>query len=68
MGMEWCKLGEVDWKNANAAQTIGKTMATIFWDPKGILLIRYMPKGSTITTATYSKIPFNDCNTIKSKL
>jgi histone-lysine N-methyltransferase SETMAR len=30
-----------------------KSMATIFWDRKGILLVKFMPQGTTINAAVY---------------
>jgi len=33
-------------------------MATVFWDRKGVLLVEFMPKGSTINSETY-------CETLK---
>ncbi|GBO38699.1 Histone-lysine N-methyltransferase SETMAR [Araneus ventricosus] len=32
-----------------------KCMATVFWDRKGVLLVEFMPRGTTITAASYSK-------------
>ncbi|KAG8228644.1 hypothetical protein J437_LFUL008295 [Ladona fulva] len=32
-----------------------KIMASIFWDWKGISLVDFMPKGTTINAAAYSK-------------
>ncbi len=31
----------------------GKVLATIFWDYKGVLLVEYCPKDSTVTSASY---------------
>ncbi|GBM08872.1 hypothetical protein AVEN_57424-1 [Araneus ventricosus] len=33
-----------------------KSMATVFWDRKGALLVEFMPRGTTITAASYNKI------------
>ncbi|GBO26654.1 Histone-lysine N-methyltransferase SETMAR [Araneus ventricosus] len=32
-----------------------KCLATVFWDRKGVLLVEFMPRGTTITAASYSK-------------
>ncbi|GBN32314.1 hypothetical protein AVEN_259622-1 [Araneus ventricosus] len=32
-----------------------KCMATVFWDRKGVLLVEFMPRGTTITATSYSK-------------
>lgn len=34
----------------------GKIMVTVFWNAKGILSIRYMPKGTTINADSYCEI------------
>jgi len=34
----------------------GKVMLTFFWDYNGPILEHYMPRGSTVTSATYSNI------------
>jgi histone-lysine N-methyltransferase SETMAR len=36
-------------KKARMQNSSGKLMVTVFWDMKGILLIGYLRKGSTIT-------------------
>lgn len=36
----------------------GKVMATVFWDRKGVLLIEFMPRGTTINSESY-------CETLK---
>ncbi|GBM92555.1 Histone-lysine N-methyltransferase SETMAR [Araneus ventricosus] len=32
-----------------------KCMATVFWDRKGVLLVEFMPRGTTITATSYIK-------------
>ncbi|GBL87308.1 Histone-lysine N-methyltransferase SETMAR [Araneus ventricosus] len=32
-----------------------KCVATVFWDRKGVLLVEFMPRGTTITAASYSE-------------
>lgn len=43
-------------KKAKIGVSVGKLMATVFWDAKGVLLMRYMPKGTMINAATYCTI------------
>lgn len=57
--MQWVHKGSPPPKKARTQSSAGKLMATVFWDQAGIILIEYMPKGTTITAATY-------CNTLKS--
>ena len=37
-------------------KSAGKFLASIFWDQDGILLIDYIPKGSTINAEHYSSL------------
>jgi len=53
---QWCEPDEPRPKKAKVANSAGKIMATVFWDSKGILLTRYMPKGTTINSETYCQI------------
>ena len=43
-------------KKARSIKSAGKIMASIFWDAKGILLIDYLPSGSTITGVYYANL------------
>jgi len=36
--------------------SVGKVLASIFWDQDGILLIDYLPKGQTINVGYYSSL------------
>lgn len=36
---EWCEPGELPPKKAKVTKSVGKVMATVFWDLKGILLV-----------------------------
>lgn len=51
--MQWVHKGSPPPKKARTQPSAGKLMATIFWDIRGILLIEYMPKGSTINADRY---------------
>ena len=43
-------------ENSNK-QSAGKIMATVFWDQKGVLLIDFMPTGTTINADAYCETP-----------
>ncbi len=43
-------------KKVKAVSSARKVMASVFCDAQGILLIRYMPKGTTITAGQYQEI------------
>lgn len=45
-------------KKARQSFSARKLMATVFWDAKGILLVEFMERGTTITSAVY-------CETLK---
>ena len=34
----------------------GKVMTTVFWDAKGIIMLDFLPKRSTITGVYYAKL------------
>jgi len=53
---QWTSHGECAPKNAKAASSAGKVMATVFWYANGILLIDYLEKGKTITRAYYAAL------------
>jgi len=43
-------------KKFRVQKSAGKVLASIFWDPDGILLIDYLPKGQTINAEYYSSL------------
>ena len=43
-------------KKVQAQRSAGKLMLTLFWDHNGPILEHYMPRGSTLTSATYSNL------------
>ncbi len=45
----------------------GKVLATIFWDYKGVLLLKYCSKGSTVTSELYFDTLIRLQTRIKSK-
>jgi histone-lysine N-methyltransferase SETMAR len=51
--MEWKHLGSPRSKKFKMVKSAGKVMATVFWDGKGVLLVDFMEKGTTINAASY---------------
>lgn len=45
-------------KKFKTEKSAGKVMATVFWDRNGVLLVDFMPKGTTINSESY-------CETLK---
>lgn len=51
--MQWKHPGSPTPKKAKSVPSAGKVMASIFWDAKGIILIDYLQKGTTINAQYY---------------
>lgn len=49
--MEWRHSFSPQKKKFKVTQSARKIMATVFWDRKGVLLIEFMPTGTTINSA-----------------
>ena len=43
-------------KKFKTQPSVGKVMATVFWDAKGIILLDFLPKRSTITGVYYANL------------
>jgi len=43
-------------KKTGSVPSVGKVMASVFWDAEGILFIDYLEKGKTITKEYYSNL------------
>lgn len=54
--MQWKHAGSPAPLKARTQPSAGKVMATIFWDTEGVILIDYMPQGSTITGTYYANV------------
>jgi len=56
--MEWQHSGSTHLvpKKFRVQKSIGKVLASIFWDQDGIILIDYLPKGQTINAEYYSSL------------
>ena len=48
-------------------QSAGKIMATVFWDPEGVLLLEFMPHKATIIGDTYASTMVALCENMKQK-
>lgn len=53
---QWRRSDEGPPVKAMRTQSLGKVMITVFWDCEGIILIDYLPKGTTINAAYYSNL------------
>ena len=51
---QWTAKGEPVPKESKTVFSVGKVMATVFWNSHGVILIAYLQKGKTITGAYYS--------------
>jgi len=51
--MEWRHSGSPRPKKFRVRKSVGKVLASIFWDKDGILLVDYLPKGQTINAEYY---------------
>ncbi|GBP90881.1 Putative uncharacterized protein FLJ37770 [Eumeta japonica] len=54
--MQWTKKGERPQKKFKVQKSALKLMATIFWDSEGVLLIDYLPKGTTMNGQYYANL------------
>ncbi|GBP66784.1 Histone-lysine N-methyltransferase SETMAR [Eumeta japonica] len=54
--MQWTKKGERPPKKFKVQKSASKLMATIFWDNEGVLLIDYLPKGTTMNGQYYANL------------
>lgn len=54
--MQWIAKGEKPPRKAKAQKSALKIMATIFWDSRGVLLVDFLPKGSSMNGAYYADL------------
>ena len=54
-------------KKSKTQPSAGKVMATVFWDPKGVLMVDYKPAGKSITGAYYADLMKHLRTAIKEK-
>ena len=50
---QWVRPGSPRPKKFKTQQSAGKVMATVFWDAKGVIMLNFLPKRSTITGVYY---------------
>jgi len=65
--VEWRHNGSPRPKKFLVQKSAGKSLASIFWDQDGILLIDYLPKGQTINAEHYSSLLVQLKDTLKEK-
>jgi hypothetical protein len=54
--MKWPHSSSPKPKKFRTKTSAGKFMLTLFWDQKGVILEHYMPRGNTVTSASYSDL------------
>ena len=65
--MEWRKPGEAPPRKAKVTLSAKKIMATIFWDCRGILLIDFKERNTTVNGAYYASLLLKLRDAIKEK-
>ena len=53
---QWVEPGSPRPKKFKTQPSAGKVMATVFWDAKGVIMLDFLPKRSTITGVYYAKL------------
>jgi hypothetical protein len=53
---QWTEAGCSALKETRSVPSVGKFVASVFWDAEGILFIAYLEKGKTITGEYYSNL------------
>jgi len=53
---EWCHSSSPKRKKFRTEPSAGKVMLTLFWDKKGAILEHCTPRGTTVTSASYSDL------------
>ena len=53
---QWVGPGSPRPKKFKTQPSAGKVMATVFWDAKGVIMLDFLPKGSTITGVYYANL------------
>jgi hypothetical protein len=51
--MQWKHLTSLRAKKFKVCHSVGKVMASVFWDAKGVIHIEFMPQGTTINANAY---------------
>ena len=53
---QWVRPGSPRPKKFKTQPSAGKVMATVFWDAKGVIILDFLPKRSTITGVYYANL------------
>jgi len=53
---EWHHSSSPKPKKFQTEPSVGKVMLTLFWDEKGVILEQYTPRGTTVTSASFSDL------------
>ena len=53
---QWVGPGSPRQKKFKTQPSAGKVMATVFWDAKGVIMLDFLPKRSTITRVYYANL------------
>ena len=53
---QWVGSGSPRPKKFRTQPSAGKVMATVFWDAKGVIMLDFLPKRSTITGVYYANL------------
>ena len=56
LSRQWVGPGSPRPKKLKTQPSAGKVMATVFWDAKGIIMLDFLPKRSTITGVYYANL------------
>jgi len=51
--LQWRHMHSPRIKNFKSSISVEKTMASVFWDRKGIILVDFVPPGTTVNAAAY---------------
>jgi len=65
--VEWHKPGEASPRKAKVTQPTKKIMATIFWDCRGISLVEFNERKTTVNAAYYASLLHKLRDAIKEK-
>lgn len=57
--MQWKHPGSPPPKKFRTSPSVGKVMASVFWDHKGIVYVHFLKRGETINAEYYSSLLFN---------
>ena len=64
---KWCHTSSLKPKKFRTQPSAGNVMLTLFWDKRWVILEHYMPRGNTVTSATYGDLKNHLHAAIKSK-